>query len=98
MTFDEFLKMEGKKLDLNDLVIQRALRVYKSYAEWLSDIFNVSMGIPEVLPGPDGSIDSHWDYSQYEILINIPIDPVAKIGFYCDNRGDLQLKGYLGNV
>ncbi len=36
---------------------------------------------PNILPGPDNSIDLHWDYPKYEILINIPADPMAEASF-----------------
>lgn len=53
----------------------------------------LGVDLPEILPGPDGSIDLHWDYPGYEILINISAGPDAKVGFYGDDRSTVQVKG-----
>lgn len=50
---------------------------------------------PDMTPGPEGSIDLHWDYPAYEILVNIPADPAAMAGFYGDDRGSISIKGKL---
>lgn len=34
--------------------------------------FNLSLNMPYILPGPDESIDVHWDQSKYKLLINLP--------------------------
>jgi hypothetical protein len=48
---------------------------------------------PDIAPGPDGSIDLHWDYPAYEMLINIPRDESSMAGFYGDDRGRISIKG-----
>jgi hypothetical protein len=48
---------------------------------------------PKILPGPEGSIDIHWDKADYELLINIPADPGASAAFYGDNRAKSKIKG-----
>jgi hypothetical protein len=50
---------------------------------------------PEILPGPQGSIDLHWDEPNFEMLINIPRQATAPAGFYADDRGENKLKGTL---
>lgn len=71
----------------------RAVEFLRRNAKWVSDTLGLVVDLPEILPGPDGSIDLHWDYSAYEMLINIPADPNAKAGFYGDDRGEIQIKG-----
>jgi hypothetical protein len=39
------------------------------------------MDAPDITPVPDGSIDIHWDYPSYELLVNIPSDENAMAGF-----------------
>lgn len=71
----------------------RAVEFLKRNAKWVWDTFSRVVDLPEILPGPDGSIDLHWDYPTYEMLINIPADPMAKAGFYGDDRGEMSIKG-----
>ncbi len=71
----------------------RAVEFLRRNAKWVWDTLGRAVDLPEILPGPDGSIDLHWDYPDYEILINIPADPNAKAGFYGDDRGKIQIKG-----
>jgi len=48
---------------------------------------------PDITPCPDGSVDLHWDYPRYEVLINFPVDLAQRAGFYGDDRGTLRIKG-----
>ncbi len=70
----------------------RAVEFLRRNAKWVWDTFSRVVDLPEILPGPDGSIDLHWDYPGYEILINIPVDPNAKAGFYGDDRGQMCIR------
>ena len=71
----------------------RAVEFLRRNAKWIWDTLGLVVDLPEILPGPDGSIDLHWDYPGYEMLINIPADPTNKAGFYGDDRGEIQIKG-----
>lgn len=71
----------------------RAVEFLRRNAKWVWDTLGLVVDLPEILPGPDGSIDLHWDYPGYEMLINIPADPTNKAGFYGDERGEIQIKG-----
>lgn len=51
--------------------------------------------VPQILPGPDSSIDIHWQSSQRELLINIPSDNDAPITFYGDDYGRDKRKGQI---
>ena len=71
----------------------RAVEFVTKNAKWLWDSFGCVIDAPQILPGPDGSIDVHWDHPSFEMLINIPADPRAKAGFYGDDRGEIAIKG-----
>ena len=71
----------------------RAVEFVTKNAQWLWDSFGFVIDAPQILPGPDGSIDIHWDRPSFEMLINIPADPRAQAGFYGDDRGEIAIKG-----
>src|SRR5437016_2474479 len=50
-----------------EFLISNATRLWKAYS--------VMLEVPKILPGPDGSIDIHWEIDDRELLINIPPDP-----------------------
>jgi hypothetical protein len=49
--------------------------------------------LPRVSPGPNGSIDMHWNNKKKELLINIPADSGKPITFYGDDFGDQKITG-----
>lgn len=52
----------------------------------------ISLPVPKILPGPNGSIDLHWDTEKRELLINIP--PGGSLaGFYGEAAGMNSIKG-----
>jgi hypothetical protein len=51
--------------------------------------------LPEILPGPAGSVDLHWRAEAFELLVNIPTDPRSAPTFYGDNYGEVKLRGSL---
>ena len=73
---------------------QRAVAFLKQQAAYLRE-FGGELDMPRILPGPEGSIDLHWEKSDYELLINIPKDPQRRAAFYGDDRVSLQIKGTL---
>jgi len=48
---------------------------------------------PNILPGPDGSIDFHWKTPKFDLLINIPEDPEEPATFSSDDYGQNTIKG-----
>ncbi len=71
----------------------RAVQFLAKNAKWLWDACGKRMDAPAIVPGPNGSIDIHWDYPSYELLINIPVDAQTMAGFYGDDRGSVSIKG-----
>jgi len=49
--------------------------------------------IPEISPGPNGSIDIHWKAERFELLINIPDEKDKPASFYGDNYTKDCIKG-----
>jgi len=72
---------------------RRAAEFLARHAQWVWESCGKVIESPHVTPGPDGSIDLHWDYPTYEMLINIPADARAMAGFYGDDRGNISIKG-----
>ncbi|MCH8967458.1 MAG: hypothetical protein IID43_07240 [Planctomycetes bacterium] len=77
----------------SEQVWKRAVEFLANHARWLWETYERVINAPSILPGPDGSIDIHWDDPSYEILINFPADPHAMAGFYGDDRGEISIKG-----
>ncbi len=73
---------------------QRAVAFLKQQAAHVRECGS-ELDIPRILPGPEGSIDLHWEKPDYELLINIPRDPQRRATFYGDDRVSLQIKGTL---
>jgi hypothetical protein len=53
----------------------------------------VAVPNPNILPGPEGSIDLHWTTDRRELLVNIPADPQEPAHFYGDDFGSDRRKG-----
>lgn len=50
---------------------------------------------PRVLPGPDGSIDLHWQIGDRELLLNVPADQDAPATYFGDSPMGEVVKGSL---
>ncbi len=48
--------------------------------------------VPEILPGPNGSIDLDWENERFDLLINIPVEGNLA-DFYGDDYGENKMKG-----
>lgn len=57
--------------------------------------YGIIMDPPKVLPGPNGSIDIHWQGPNHELLINVPPDINQMATFYGDDRSGNIIKGRL---
>lgn len=67
------------------------LRLYHQYQ---------SYPLPDLEPGPNGSIDLHWLVYPIELLINVPADEHAEITFYgeCKEMGRIGPRYRLSGV
>lgn len=71
----------------------RAIDFLIKQATWLSDNHNFLMPIPKILPGPNGTLDLHWENKQFEMLINMHRDTGSLASFYGDDYGSIKIKG-----
>jgi hypothetical protein len=78
-----------------EITWNRAIQFLTGHIKWLWETSGMRIEAPKILPGPNGSIDIHWDCAQYELLVNIPDDPNVPATFYGDDRGNLSIKGTL---
>lgn len=53
-------------------------------AKWLMDK-NLPIYVPEILPGPGGSIDIYWKEEKFEALLNFPNDSRDFAHYYIDD-------------
>lgn len=65
---------------------ERAIAFLRKHARFLVNCASHDVPIPEILPGPQGSIDIHWESNDLELLVNIPADPEKPAGFYGDDK------------
>jgi len=49
--------------------------------------------VPDIEPGPSGSIDFHWHMDDRELLLNLPGDPNELVDFYGDSSVGESIKG-----
>jgi hypothetical protein len=53
----------------------------------------LKMPLPNILPGPEGSIDLNWDDDPINLLINIPQDPNEPVSFYGEYSNKKEIEG-----
>lgn len=85
---------EGNPLNYQRSTIEAALEKVPSMKELVKNEKNVEITDPEVLPGPDDSIDIHWDVEgHYEILLNVK--PNGSASYFANFYDGSPLKGSL---
>lgn len=77
---------------ISDETWHRAVEFLRRHANRVWQLYDTEIDPPKILPGPEGSIDLHWDFPGYELLINIPCDPDAMAQCYGDDRGKVRIK------
>ncbi|GEM_PF-5796755 len=78
---------------ISKLTWRRAVEfvIGQAQSHWLAS--SRRMDPPDLTPVPDGSIDVHWDYTNYELLVNIPSGTATIASFYGDNRRSTKIEG-----
>jgi hypothetical protein len=77
---------------------QRAVEFLSAYARRTWESAGAKIPAPEILPGPDHSIDLYWKGSSYELLLNIPADLAHPISYYGDDDSGNSVKGTVTSV
>lgn len=72
--------------------LERAAAFLIMHADFLAQ-YDLSLPIPTIGPGPNGSVDLHWKRRSWELLVNIPAEPTRMATFYGDNYGVQKIKG-----
>ena len=60
--------------------------------ELLSDQNFEEIQVPNILPGPDGTIDIYWDSPKFALLINVSTSEKQAISYY-GKTGDKEIEG-----
>ncbi|MDQ6813177.1 MAG: hypothetical protein M3040_05545 [Bacteroidota bacterium] len=63
------------------------------YFNWVWEEFRVIPEPPNILPGPDGSIDLLWQNDKYDLLINCKEYPSHLASFYGDDKKITKIEG-----
>jgi hypothetical protein len=66
-------------------LIQSALELWQRHGR--------AVPTPSIEPGPQGSIDFHWQLADRELLLNLPVDPEGLVDFYGDTADEEAIKG-----
>jgi len=61
-----------------EFLFQNTLRIWRSH--------RLSLEIPKILQGPNGSIDLLWRTAKRDLLINVPANPEELGSFYGDDK------------
>jgi hypothetical protein len=86
---------ENTGLRYEEATWRRAAEFVRRHVESIWETHGVLGQDPRILPGPDGSVDLHWETKSYELLINVPRDPGIPASFYGDDRGSIAIRGTL---
>jgi len=74
---------------------QRAVQFVRLQWEEYARLFGEPMPLPELQPGPHGSIDVYWKTPDFDLLVNIPADPKKEAEFSGDRNGKRKFDGTL---
>lgn len=74
---------------------RRAAKIVRQQALATWETQHAVIPTPRIVPGPQGSIDIHWQSESFELLINVPSDPSVAATFYGDDYGRATVKGEL---
>lgn len=77
---------------------ERAAQFLADYARWAWDNQGRRIELPEVLPGPEGSVDLHWRTRHFELLLNVPTDPSKFIEYFGDDAKGNTTKGIIVTI
>ena len=77
----------------NQETLKRAILFIKNHALYLYKNFNLTLNTPDIESGPKKSIDIHWQTPNYELLVNIPNNPLKPNTYYGDNYNNFTIKG-----
>lgn len=77
---------------------ERAAQFLTDHARWAWDTQGRRIELPEVLPGPEGSVDLHWRTPNCELLLNVPADSSKPIEYFGDDPQGNTTKGIIVSI
>ena len=79
----------------SESTFERAATFLRMHNERFFELFGVRAAVPQINPGPNGSIDIHWKRPSWELLVNIPAEEGMAAAFYGDDYGSEIIRGSL---
>jgi len=79
----------------SESVWQRAAQFLRLQWEEHVRLFGEPLPLPEILAGPNGSIDVFWETPEFDLLVNVPADPKKEAEFSGDSHGKRKFDGTL---
>ena len=79
----------------SERTFERATAFVRNHVKWLWETFGITAPVPQINPGPAGSIDIHWKQRSWELLVNVPAEEGERATFYSDDYGTLVFKGHI---
>lgn len=73
--------------------LQRATHFLLDGVRQLTAECSVSVHVPRILPGPDGSIDIHWQLHDRQMLLNIPASVDEPVEYFGQKESGGSIKG-----
>ena len=75
--------------------INSAAEFLMSQDRLLRELCGISLPVPQINPGPDGSIDLFWKQPTWELLVNVPENANESASFYGEDQTGHTIKGSL---
>ena len=75
--------------------LDRAAMFLRVQDQLLWELRKIRLPVPNINPGPDGSIDLFWEQVSWELLVNIPATRTQAASFYGEGAGAGMIKGNL---
>lgn len=80
----------------NRETLDKAAEFLRSQDKLILGIQNRSLPVPQINPGPDGSIDLFWKQPTWELLVNVPARANEGASFYGEDNTGQHIKGSFG--
>ncbi len=82
-----------ESMGYSEATLERASKFLTRCAREVWQRHGRAMPVPDIGPGPGGSIDFHWKTSERELLLNLPANEDGMVDFYGDTSESEAIKG-----
>ena len=73
--------------------LDRTILFVTNHVKWLYEKLHIVLDVPDIGPGPNGTIDIHWRTTRYELLVNIPASVEEPATYYGDDYASSIIQG-----